>query len=54
MSLPDKPTSGGFCCALNELFGNLECDLFNEYIIPGCIWVQQALGPCAVFTALQK
>lgn len=31
LSLPEKPTSGG----LNELFGNIDSVLFNNYIIQG-------------------
>lgn len=34
-----------FAVALNELFGNVERDLFSNYIIHSCIWVQQSLGP---------
>lgn len=34
-----------FAGALTELSGNVECDLFNSYIIQGLIWVQQSLGP---------
>lgn len=45
LSWPDKPTWGGFAGALNELFANVECGSFNNYIIQGPIWAQQPLGP---------
>lgn len=46
-SYPDQRSllEGVFAGALNELFANVECDSFNNYIIQGPIWAQQSLGP---------
>lgn len=41
ISLPQVVFAG----ALSELFGDVDCDLFHNYIIQSCIWVQQSLDP---------